>query len=66
MIFLGNPRGGNEAAPAAHEVSAARGTSRERAPDKTGVRKREGKEKKRRAALMQRRRGNERVVPSQE
>jgi len=45
MIFLGNPRGGNEAAPAAHEVSAARGTSRERAPDKTGVRKREGKEK---------------------
>ena len=46
MIFLGNPRGGNEAAPAAHEVSAARGTSRERAPDKTGVRKREreGKE----------------------
>ncbi len=43
--------GKNEAAPAAHEVSAARGKSRERAPDRTGVRKRGEKEKKRRAAL---------------
>ena len=62
-VFRKSSRGKRGGASGPHEVSAARGKSRERAPDKTGVRKRGGKEKKRRAALMQRRRGNERVVP---